>query len=598
MKKLSHWLAFLLLILASCGKVDFGYLKVDQPYVGKYQDKTCVVVFDEANEGNLSGRVYLDNGTSEVDPIAITSVLGTTGKGILRIKGTEMKLKRVSLKKNRIQGHLNNKSFSFSLDEDANLQYKPLYKERCYGVAMEENRVFAKNVEGYWMSYPDTDENFGTIYIDKVSHLVSTKKLDLDMDVYYPNEPAIIPRPLLVLIHGGAFYNGDKQALGYPEMGHYFAERGYVVASINYRLGFKPLAGDVDRAGYRALQDAHAAVCHLIENADEFGIDTTMIFAAGTSAGAITALNLAFMREENRPETTKAGGVTGWILSASKKLIGLFDKGIGFFGNLFNQNWSINGDEICKQLGLDSDLGPINAVAGSLDRPFQIRAVVNMWGAVHDLAMLKNSPETSILSFHGDEDPIVPYGYGYPFDKVLDPYVDDIIDGLPNYMQGVALLMQSWVTKGKPINEWAFNPMQGSKAIHDKAYLIKKKNGEPMRSELHTLEGADSHSLHVVNGELSDYFYDTIIPAMTQFLYEEIVGGKTVRLVQKGTWFEAEDIDNVVELHWQVDGGAVIGHQGDNKAKIWFFSDAEEHSVSVCGRYKNGVEFRETWKER
>jgi acetyl esterase/lipase len=92
-------------------------------------------------------------------------------------------------------------------------------------------------------------------------------------------------------------------------MGHYFAERGYVVASINYRLGFFPLAPSVDRAGYRALQDAHAAVCYLIANADEFGIDTSNIFAAGTSAGAITALNLAFMEEKNRPESTKENGM-------------------------------------------------------------------------------------------------------------------------------------------------------------------------------------------------------------------------------------------------------------------------------------------------
>ena len=348
--------------------------------------------------------------------------------------------------------------------------FKPMYKEPIYDVTVEQGRVYAHDVKGHWFSYPDTGEDFGEIYINKVKDVASNHDLNLDMDIYYPKEPVLESRrPLLLLIHGGAFYNGDKQDLGYSEMGHYFAERGYVVASINYRLGFKPLAPDVDRAGYRALQDAHAAVCFLIDNADEFGIDTTHIFAAGTSAGAITALNLAFMREENRPESTKEDGVRGWVSASAQTIVDWFDWGIQTLGNLFNRDWDIDSENFAEKLGLDSDLGPINAVSGTNDYPFKVKAVVNMWGAVHDLSMLKNSPETSILSFHGDADRIVPYDYGYPFDRVLDPYVDEVIYSLPSSMMGVAEWMRNWVTSGRPVNEWAFIPLYGSKSIHDKA---------------------------------------------------------------------------------------------------------------------------------
>lgn len=402
-----------------------------------------------------------------------------------------------------------------------NTHFKPMYMAPHYEVAVEQGRVYAHDVKGHWSTYPDTGESFGDIYKNKAKDLAFNKDLDLDMDIYYPKEPVGAQRrPLLLLIHGGAFYNGDKQDLGYPDMGHHFAERGYVVASINYRLGFKPLAPDVDRAGYRALQDAHAAVCYLIENADEFGIDTTMIFAAGTSAGAITALNLAFMQEENRPESTMKNGVKGWVSSTTETLLGWVDSGLHFIGNLFNRDWGINANDLCENIGLDSDLGPINAISGSNDRPFKIKAVVNMWGAVHDLTMLKNSPETSILSFHGDVDRIVPYDYGYPFDKVLDPYVDDVINGLPSSMTGLADWMKNWLTSGRPINEWAFNPMNGSKAIHDKATALG------MRNELHTMEGGD-HSLHVdgYREDFSDYYKDVILPNMTRFLCEEMVGG-------------------------------------------------------------------------
>ena len=468
--------------------------------------------------------------------------------------------------------------------------FKPMYKEPLYDVAVEQGGVYAQDVKGHWSTYPDTREDFGTIYIRKVKDVAINRDLDLDMDIYYPKETVMqSKRPLLLLIHGGAFYNGDKQDIGYPEMGHHFAERGYVVASINYRLGFKPLAPDVDRAGYRALQDAHAAVSYLIENADEFGIDTTRIFAAGTSAGAITALNLAFMQEENRPESTRKDGVKGWISTATETLFGWLDKGLHFIGSLFNRDWDINVEDFCETLGLDSDLGPINAVSGANDHPFKVNAVVNMWGALHDLSMLKNSPETSILSFHGDADRIVPYDYGYPFDQVFDSYVDDVILNLPGSMMGLADWMRDWVTSGRPINEWAFNPMYGSKAIHDKATSMG------MRNELHTVEGG-GHSLHVDDSrqELSDYFEEIILPTMTRFLCEEMVGGQIAQIVEESNgWYHAAGTDNVAKLHWAVEGGKVVKKDGKYRVKVKFDDKTSSHSVTVCGKYKNGVEFRE-----
>ena len=41
-----------------------------------------------------------------------------------------------------------------------------------------------------------------------------------------------------------------------------------------------------------------------------------------------------------------------------------------------------------------------------------------------------------------------------------------------------------------------------------------------------------------------------------------------------------------------VDGGALLELSG-NKTKIVFFKDAARHTVRVCGKYKNGVEFCE-----
>ena len=573
-----------LAILSSCDKVNYGKVVLGKPYTGLYEGQDCVVLIDQADESNVKGRIYLDEGDIVAAPITFLSDVNKRGKGRLWMNNHEKKISEVVIEDDKIQGEIDKYPFSISLYQETVLPFKSQYLVPCYEVYLEPGRVYAKGIEGFWSSYPDTTETkFAKNYINRIPRLVSTKKLDLDMDIYYPNEPLKTNerrRPLLILIHGGAFYNGDKQSIGFPEMGHHFAERGYVVASINHRLGYKLLAADAERAGYRALQDAHAAVCYLIDKANEYGIDTTMIFAAGASAGAINALNLAFMRDENRPETTKNNGVTKWLSSTISSGVQLINRG----ARLFGIDWEVDTEKLCKDLGLDSDIGPINAVSDSLSRPFHIKAVVNMWGAVHSLDILGNSPQTDILSFHGDADRIVPYDYGYPFRDVFEPYMDSLLADIPTLAQPI----RRWLAKGRPINEWAFNPIYGSSQIHKKAQSVG------MHSELVTVEGG-RHSLHLDDYKtLSTFFNDTIMPVMTRFLCEEIVGGKIVQLEQEGTWVEASNTDNVDELRWQVEGGVVLNNQGDYKVKVLFFGDAPRHSVTAGGKYKNGVEFRES----
>lgn len=582
MKRFSYFIAICLTFLTSCESVDFTRLGTGNLYTGLYQGRDCVVLIDQAEEGNLKGRFYLDEGNMFAPPISFSSNLKKNGKGRLWIKGQERNLSKVTIDEGSVEGDVDEISFSLSLYQESDMQYKAQYIESCNEVAIDQDRIYARNVNGYWKSYPDSGEKFGVIYARKAPSLALTKDLDLDMDVYYPKEPIKENgRPLLMLIHGGAFYNGDKRDVGLPELGRHFAERGYVVASINHRLGYMPMGAEVDRAGYRALQDAHAAVCYLIKNADEFGIDTTKIFAAGISAGAITALNLAFMRDENRPETTRNGGVIGWIsskLTDLKKVTGVFgvDLGIGF--NILNYG--------LRQFGSASDQGPINLVSDSLSCPFQIKAVVNMWGAVHSLEILKNSRQTDILSFHGDSDRIVPYAHDYPFKHVLEPSVDSMLVGFPKLFQPAANIGRKWLYSGKPFNEWAFNPIDGSSKIHDKAISLG------LHSELITVKGG-KHSMHLDdNRKLSVFFNDTILPTMTRFLCEEMAGGKMVRLDHNGSYVEALDADNVEELHWKVEGGALLDRQGGNKVKVLLFGDAPRHCIMAGGKYKNGVEFK------
>jgi acetyl esterase/lipase len=88
-------------------------------------------------------------------------------------------------------------------------------------------------------------------------------------------------RPLVVIIHGGGWINGDKR-LKRPPLAP-FLDRGVSVAAINYRLApLDPLPAPV--------HDAARAIQFLRWKAGALGIDPGRIGLTGTSAGACTSM--------------------------------------------------------------------------------------------------------------------------------------------------------------------------------------------------------------------------------------------------------------------------------------------------------------------
>ena len=57
------------------------------------------------------------------------------------------------------------------------------------------------------------------------------------LDLYKPVGDANCNRPCLVLIHGGSWVAGSKEDVDIVNIAIDFAEKGWVVAAINYRLG-------------------------------------------------------------------------------------------------------------------------------------------------------------------------------------------------------------------------------------------------------------------------------------------------------------------------------------------------------------------------
>jgi acetyl esterase/lipase len=120
----------------------------------------------------------------------------------------------------------------------------------------------------------------------------------LKLDLYRPTGDTLSSgRPAIVWIHGGAFAAGDKTQPIFTGLATQFAERGYVAASINYRLlstekcaGVHPPPASCEAAAIEAQHDAQAAVRWLRANAATYGIDPNRIAVGGGSAGADTAL--------------------------------------------------------------------------------------------------------------------------------------------------------------------------------------------------------------------------------------------------------------------------------------------------------------------
>ncbi|MEO7298777.1 MAG: alpha/beta hydrolase [Verrucomicrobiota bacterium] len=92
--------------------------------------------------------------------------------------------------------------------------------------------------------------------------------------------------PLLVYIHGGGWRGGDKSLLTLPLLS-FMLEHGVSVASINYRYS--------DTAKLPApVHDAARAIQFLRSKSSEWKLNKKRIAATGVSAGACTALWLAY----------------------------------------------------------------------------------------------------------------------------------------------------------------------------------------------------------------------------------------------------------------------------------------------------------------
>lgn len=196
-------------------------------------------------------------------------------------------------------------------------------------------------------------------------------------DIFSPCNTSAAPRPLIIFIHGGGFAAGNKADFWpYCEA---FARRGYVTATIQYRLSMSVLTlnrNALIRASYRAMQDARCAVRYFKTQGENQNIDTSNIFVVGYSAGALTGLNLVYPTVADGPIPEAA-----------------FYFSCGYWLGCPN----------CP------DLGDLEGTGGWPDQNSRIKGLVTLAGGVMDLAVMDAEDQVPVLMFHGTEDATLDY---------------------------------------------------------------------------------------------------------------------------------------------------------------------------------------------
>jgi predicted esterase len=191
---------------------------------------------------------------------------------------------------------------------------------------------------------------------------LENQTIPLELDMYQPTGDTVTSRPAIVWVHGGSFCCGDKTSSELVDEATTFSKEGYVNVSINYRLESPGCSGTLSNcvpAIQEAAADAQTAVRFLRTNAATYGIDPNRIAIGGSSAGAITALNVGYSSSED-PSARVRAAVS---LSGAQLIFGTISPGdapaIDFHCTtdpLVSYQWAVNTINAAKAQGLDAFL--------------------------------------------------------------------------------------------------------------------------------------------------------------------------------------------------------------------------------------------------
>ena len=315
--------------------------------------------------------------------------------------------------------------------------------EPSYAVLKEDNIVYANG-----LSHDNTSNSSFTI--------------PLKLDLYYPDNNTS-NRPFFMFIHGGGFKGGTKTKPEIVEMANYYASRGWVFASIDYRtveeLGiikgmtqeelltyYKGIAprewienalqgsqspDEVQQATamYIAQRDSKAALRWIMANASTYNINKDFITVGGASAGAITTIALGISNQED-----------------------------------FRDEITVNDDPTLSSTNLNEF--------------YEVKSMVYFWGSNIKLDVFESVYKLNKYDRYDDSDPELFMGHGTaedlvtPYEEALE--LQEIYNSLGIYNK-LATLVQP---NGDPAGHGAWDGEVGGKGLFELTFdfLIERQN--------------------------------------------------------------------------------------------------------------------------
>ncbi len=302
----------------------------------------------------------------------------------------------------------------------------------------------------------------------------NVRQLAMDISIPVGDTPPDCGRPLLVTVHGGAFFAGDKAAGMSKQMRMDFARRGYTTASVNYRLGMfqthterhcniSSMGAEWDclnmadtsewhRALYRSIQDVNGAIRYLVNNASDYNIDPQNIFVAGESAGGFIAMGVGFMDDESEAAPTLTGALPN------------VEPPHSIYENQCIIRYQLDTSTASMDLQRP-DLGPYY---GTLNYPatqsYQIKGVGSFAGGAFDnIFASHNTVPPALYMFHQPNDLIVPFNYGrayggYAHCATQFPFFCQYIINRPFLYgsKGISILIDTMTANGQLAPDYLF----------------------------------------------------------------------------------------------------------------------------------------------
>lgn len=238
--------------------------------------------------------------------------------------------------------------------------------------------------------------------------------IPLIMDIYEPAGDVATNRPLIIFMHTGSLLpryingtpTGSRNDSATVEFCKQFAKRGYVVANMDYRLGWNPQGSNVDirrgtllNAIYRGLQDAKACVRYFradAAGANTYKIDPNKVIIGGQGTGGYIAVNYISL---DKPAE----------INLPKFLSGVTDPTYGFVAGQSYVNQAVLGD-----FDGYGGIPQLNNPNNSPGQPNNVQFAFNLGGALGDSTWVEPG-DAPTVAMHVVGDPFAPYSQGIVF---------------------------------------------------------------------------------------------------------------------------------------------------------------------------------------